>query len=440
MTAIDFKFKDLLPVNRVFTTAASILASPNALVLTEGAVAFTGDDRITALAPGFTVDTNPDVYMILAGPNAQSINQAPTDGSGDFALIRRRLAGRDLKVVSTVKYSPGNLSAILFTGMNTPQASTTYSFSVRLAGYRSNRRTNCTDLPFFSSAITTPDFAAQGILDPLDWFLQNMVDVVNTNSYLHSPKEDNAFVAFALAASGGTAINTLKEGDLVDLGGGKSIKMTMPLIATLTEAITNDATLGAKNIIPVDLTTAGTAPTVTEVLFLSLPEKRASVYDDIYYDHPDLQVSVSHTDATNYTKLASARPAVGQGGSLAWEEKYEGSLRRRHKAVSFTTPHLETSAKPLVDPEKIYNVTRIYFEGKRPDTPHEGYGPRAHEVVILLEAQVDNPTATAGTPYTVSTVDPGSLVADLNATLGAWLLSAPNVELHGEANTTQVFV
>ena len=446
MTKLGFRWNDLFvpdPAQRMVTTGTLIDygANPNALVIGNGQMAILDRDKRTIINPT-SVAANPEIWLTLGGPGASNLSTASHDGLGNWAMLQRKLYGRNLVSASLKVYDVGTFDIKRIKSLNTPAPSTTYNIGVEVSGPVSDRHWNKARNLVVDTGVTTPDFGALGIVNATDWLIQNLVNAFNVVSFQMPQLSVVAMAVSTDAAAPGIVINTIADGTNIDLGMGYSIVADKVLVNSLTQAIGADPALATAKIMPVDTATAGANNYAEQILLVALPEQQALVYHEFWRTHPVIvSVKMTGTDRSNHDKLSDPVDPVGLGRSVYLHETLDGPLSRRHKHEPWNMFDEETAATPFVDKTKVYNQTTLFFEGPRKDVP-ANYSTHVERLTILLPAKIDNPAATAGTAYTVSSDVPAApnIVTDLNAGLGTWALSAPNVEVYLPPSVTTLFV
>lgn len=427
------------------------------------------------------------VKLVQGTPNSTQLSQVSRFGINDKAYVESAtiLANRIVSVNST-KPELGTYSTEHLTGFTAPVANTDYRLDITLRSHQRDMRVGTRKLDQVVSAhnySTLPAAPTDGILTNLAvkanrqsiWtngskeFIVFGIDAapatvtagsfvvgqsytiltVGTTDYTLIGASANTvgvtFVATGVGVGTGTAnvgttISTINAGKVIpfQIDGGTTYNYTADLtfVATLQSAIATTAGLATAGIIQMNLSTAGVADLVDSLLVVGLEEQQSIAYDNFYNRKVRITTSTNLTRSTQ-TITSGAKETVNRGTVLyeKWKSRHGlGIYDLNWLGHPF---HLQVEDYPsyltALD-STLYTTCVIEFERQERTLTLNENTP--HRIVIVLPASVTNPTADAGTPFTIATGDATTRAA-VNTVLGAWISSASdiynNVQYVGEA-------
>ncbi len=409
------------------TAGASLVGAGTALNISDKMLGVMGAEHGEHVAFGeflAAADTpvESSVIQIVAGtPKSSAINTVDPFNVGDRAMdISGKIKAGNILSVSTTAYAPGEHNLKRVHTVSGQAVSTDYKAYINVESVRKDREYGTQNRDTLISAFKTPAAAT----NMLDYVLQKMAHDFNIQSELLVGNKQ--VVVFGINAAGGSGTliggaGGLQVGDSVPFitynGITYSVVITTEMLATMTTSITALAGLAASTIEVIDITTAGAAAKVDELLVMGLDESLSQAYDGIKQVKTRVRVTLDDLLTHTVTELSSPKEAVNEGRGV--------NLRYRKRAA-LSLGYLENhdhgdyfiSPVSYVNPLLNYNITYIeYFEE---DLHISGRQDSPKIVAILLPSAITNPTAEAGTAFTVATTELTTLAA-LNALLGVWL-------------------
>jgi hypothetical protein len=413
------------------------------------------------------------VKLIQGTPNSSNITKVrPWETRDPGYVASDIISKRNIRSFSADLYKPARLGAHAFSSLGTPQDEQLYKGYVFLNSVRMDRDWADND-NVIAATFTTPNYTVLGTVDPLDHMLQNLAYRFNSASKLgNSGNPTNRignrdFVVFAVntGAGSGTVIGDIECGDVIEfmVSSGNiygnptapvtsSIVADAPLMRALAEVINNNADIASTSTIEViNLSTAGAAANVDALIFVSLEEEKAEIFDDIAQVIPNIEVGLSDSfrdDATYLQTKINPEESVGEG----WKMKiFEDNQARIYRHTMQNQPFMEfiNQGFTYVDPTKNYNVyTLDYFDYEETLTTRE-HAPK--QLTILLPVadaictsgdDVNDVTSYTASDYFVSTGLSNTTATSIEAVFAAWLKDSNTKSpftLHGAATTATYF-
>lgn len=419
------------------------------------------------LTAGDTV-TDVDAIKVLQGtPNSTSTNKVNYFEVNDQDRVESGIIRRDsIRSVTAITPKVAHYSAHALVDLPTPTSNTEYLSYTSLDGVKEDRNYGDSN-EAISSVVVTPDFTALGTVSGKDWLLQYMAADINTRSILLEGSREVIVLGVNTTGGAGQAIGTINCGTSFDVQNSYLKASSTPvttmmtadtkLIAALAKVIENQATLGATDPITaastievIDITTAGTAANVDALIFIGLDSNQAAYFDNV----PEVtnNVSVELSQGFRVSPLFSqsiVEASEGAGEGRLWtidsDDRYQLSVHtmQNHPFMDFFSKGVT-----YIDPTKIYTSYIIDYTDYEETLSYESEYPK--QLIILLEGTIACTTVaaavtelgTSGEPFVAST-DDAATVAGLNASLGAWLISAKQFTNHqvlGESTSATYFV
>lgn len=398
------------------------------------------------------------VKVVQGTPNSSQTYKVNPFKNNDPAYVQsHKILADRIVSVSTETYQPGmyNMFRIkTLTGVVTTD--TTYKMTLNFEGARKDI-THGYSRDVISETVTTPATAAT---NTNDYVLQNLALGLNRYSQVTANASPanfagiKQFVVFGVKIGGstGTTIGTINAGDTFDYAqytvNGSTITATytadIQFVNSLHTAIAEDAALSTARIVNLGSVTPGSAATIDALLVVAFDEDEANAFDDVKY----LKIRISNAgisgDGIAYNG-GEVSPAFE--GVNTERQVYLNYMDRAALQIMNAQNHVVHGEYFITPPNYLdrtvdgYTATRIVHYGETENLNNTSRFPM--ETVILLAANITNPTATADTGFTVAT-DDSTTVSDLNATLGAWLSDADdrfnNIEYKGAATKSTPFV
>lgn len=414
------------------------------------------------LAAGNTATQVRSIRFVQGTPNSANTTNVNAFGVGHKAYVQSGNIRRDkIRSVSCVKAKLPIQSTQYFKTFQAPTDLTVYKAWVELRSVRNDRDFSNSNDEVHPYSFETPAYSAiASITNPLSHMLQNLIHQANLDSRLVSPNTPfhasaaKNFVIFGLNISGagsGVAINTLASGTTITFmtinGVAQTVVADTTLINTLTNAISggllNTATIENVNIS--NAGTAGATSVVNAFLVVALPEREAVAFDNIMQVMPkvDVRLGAGFSDmAPTYSKTVTSRAFEGVGLSRQLRIEFDANARlAEFSQQNHPWTDYFPQAPSYVDvADSLYTVGRIEYYDEEETMTTNPMSPKM--CTIIYPATISNPSATAGTAYTIAALTANPL-ATLNTILGAWLDTAvafSGHELKGESTTGANFV
>lgn len=382
-----------------------------------------------------------EIKVVQGTPNSQNLNLVNAFQVGHKAYQESGVINpKKVLTVSTALPEIGVFDMEYRSGFAAPVIGQDYTFGVTLESHKRDLEFTRNKRDRFNVATHAVPVAPVSATDEI---LQNWASDLNVGSVW--TKGFDPFIVFGINAGGaGTVINTIDATTSIPFitldGVTYNFQSSMEFVNSLTKAIANEPALATAGIQVIDKTTAGAAANVDGLLVVGLNEAKAVVFDD--WDVEKVRVFTDTGLDSTRTEVAHAAEQSGSGSQ--WYKRW--TERAAFDGTTYNTighPYqLQLSNIPsYIDSTKLYTATIVEHEGNEETiTVDPTY---SHNLVILIEATVTNPAATAGTAYTIATSDT-TTVASLNASLGAWLSTASdnfsNVDYIGAATQAAPFV
>lgn len=296
-----------------------------------------------------------------------------------------------------------------------------YSIQIAEFGYSNDIFYSSSATNVIAGSYVTPNYTALATTNPVDHLLQNIAYDFNRNSRHLGIYNNNVFhgnsniIAFGIgkAAAAGSQITALTVGNVytvvanVNLGG--TIVMTAAIRAALTAGASTytGGAAGTTELIPIDLSTAGTAALnagIEAIVFVSLDRNPA------YIDRIPFLKSTIRAGLTRGFDYATVRSAKSQ-------DVHEGTGTSRLMMDQYRKTHNQ----------RLYNLNHVEYpiiEFPTPFTDGETYNQFIlhHEEVNQIDT-----TNISGNPLKTIIAVPVSnatLTASLTTALNAYLVSA----------------
>ena len=381
------------------------------------------------------------VKLVQGTPNSQNLSAVDGFNVGHKAYVESGiLDARKIISVSTSLPELGVFDMQLMSGWTAPTVDINYDLGITLESHKR-------DAEFTLNKRDRMNVASHTITgsptSPTDELLQTWAHDLNVNSLW--VKGVKPFVVFGINTGGGagTVINTITAATSVPFllhdGVTYNFQSSITFVNSLTQAIAGGLAATA-TIEVLDKLTAGAAANVDALLVVGLDERQAVVFDDwtvtkvrVFADS-----GLAHTNAD--VALATEEASTGEQWYQRWKQiaAFDGAT---YNVVSHPYQLSQANLPSYMDRTALYTATVIEFEHSEQTITVETHNP--HQVVILLAATVTNPTAAAGTAYTIATSDT-TTITQLNASAGAWLSSASdnfsNIEYRNAATKAAPFV
>lgn len=413
----------------IATTGASIVGTGKAYNISNG--------QLSVLAAG-TENTNPDMWKIQSGagdingtntiylaqgtPLSSNMSMEHTMLVGDRSLVKTdKIPLNGVRIVSCKKPELG-VYEVEREVLSSVTANTLYKASVRLKSVNFDA----------TQGVNTRKIVAaynSGASGTVNTVLHNLGSKLNLQTENTLQTQEAPFVVFGYATgavgSYSTLISAIQEGTsipfLVDSGVTYNYVATKDFVNTLTKLVTAGALLTTNSLVAMDATT----PTVINGLL-------AFGLDHLPHYGVDLEprvkvgLELNITGATR-TRLLGAFEGTGKGSVLALAEQ-ERSLLQVNNFNFFPSLSHNVNTFSYVNPSLLYTETNIeYVDEQRSLSTIEEWEKK---VTILCPATITNPTAFAGTAYTITTT---TIPATINPILGAWLARSPTALWVGDA-------
>ena len=345
-------------------------------------------------------------------------------------------AGQIESVVANVN-PVGTYSAVAYTGFSTVVASTDYFvFPVLRSVLNDKYYTHNAD--FDTVDFTTNDLV--GVVDSQDYLLQNLLHKFNLNSIelrelinntTFGSKEMLGLAIDIDGASGGVALGTLAVGDTIPVmtynGVTYNFTADADFVQSVNQWIASAVFTAATTIIPIDITTAGAVANTDSMVFLGLSHEVALAHDDVYSSKVSITAElggafVDSNNARQYTVTTLSQAAEDQGTGRLFKIKYDERAFGTHNLSLAGHSDVLLTAPNDISLSENYTcqIINLYNDDKGRDN-----GNISHQARIwILSPRADNTgVATGTTGVTTTTRDAATLIVDLNATLGAWIIS-----------------
>lgn len=447
------------------SVAGSLVNTTTSLGIADGQLGLLSVDFDSTVRPngiflqaGDTINDVRKVKLLQGTPKSAQTQLVSGWEESDLAYMQSGIirAGK-IRSVTTKTCELGTYSSTYFTAFAAPLDLADYKMYVNIESVRNDRQYGDNDEIAFANFVT-PEYSdpaiATAIPEPLDHLLQNMLYELNLYSKIASFSNgavtygNKNMVAFGLNSGGGAgvAIGGITAGTIIPVVNSNGLVLNY--VATL-EFVNTVNTWIARGVLPtatievIDLTTAGTNPTIDSFIVMGLDEDVSVAFDDVKFVRT--RVNVSLGDSFNFlplpTKVIGAEAKENTGTGRDWTIENDNRARLTiHNMQNQPFGDYFVQGVTYIDPSKSYTSTIIDYYDEEETITDVPQSPK--QVILLLECQVVDPAATATAGLTYATVDTAT-VASLNAILGAWLTSERTLSNHaikGDATPGVYFV
>lgn len=416
--------------NQALRTGA-FLSGGTALTISDGQLGILSRDLNGTITPNnfISAGTNTtqvkSISVVRGTPYSSNLKAQSPFGIGTLSHLKssdinaKEIISVDTTLPEIIQYSTVKLSS--FTA---PTASTDYQLSILLESHTKDVQYAPQKRNTQVQSVTTPATAPTSITD---WLLQNLAVKMNRKSILVSGV-GYEFVVLGLGTSGGTQVGPIAVGTVIpiEVDGGITVNYTATygFVKALQKMVTDGNILTTDHIVTMDLSTAGTAATVTSLLVVGLEESPALIYDEV--NRNIVHVKSAGVDiACTTTRTSEGREWVGTGKQ--WQFRWKKRAGMKYYFENWYkmdgVGSVETAPSYITATESQLYTSTIITYNKAENHTTEFTQTVPHTLVILLPAAISNPTATAADTYAVATTAT-TTVTQLNASLGAWLLHA----------------
>jgi hypothetical protein len=324
----------------------------------------------TAINSGDTIVESPEIYIAMGTPDAANPGFKSNGMMGVTNLKSHRIAGRETTTWKGAAYTAPVLPSWVIgadagatDAVGTPLNLTEYSVNISFAGRRHDEAFTIGARDSVRVKYTTPDYSTLGTTNPLDHFIQNMVNEINKNSRLittNGRRGNKPILAVAVRFEGSFSGTGASIGDgsssahMSDLTGGVSFPGTYYGISTdaetgsgldnsqmaaafaaLRDGTDNDVD-ATTQVCAVDLATAGTnASGANGIILIGLDELTA--YEDRI---PEVKTYIKVGLDGGFLSTVGAYDAEGTEGGwstrqikLKWNEFYNIQLNSSNRLL-----------------------------------------------------------------------------------------------------------
>jgi len=402
----------------------------------------------TFLVAGNTITTTSAIQLTQGTPLSSATQLTNQFEVGHQPVIKSPIirAGKVLSVTTLVAALGTYASKHYSNFTATPLDLTDYSARVTLKSVRNDLEYGEND-EVVSSTFVTPEYSdavvAAILTNPLDHLLQNIIVPLNYQSKLATVNTggnrfgNRNFVVFGLDSAGGagTVLGTIVAGDIIPVMTDASAVINYTATTEFVNTVTAWIAAGVPNTATIellDLSAAGQtgADAIDSFIVMGLDENPSLAFDNIQAVKTNVLVTLGDGFLLfpTPTALVAAHALEARGLGRDWTVEFDDRARLAiHNMQNQPFCEYFTRGNTYIDPAKIYTSTIIdYFDDEDTLTTSNMLPKQA---IILLEAEVTNPTADADTGYILATVDSGT-VTDLNAVLSVWLTSERVLSAH----------
>lgn len=419
----------------VATGGSALVTSGNSVGIADGQLGTLSTDVkgadlanlfITAGRTALTVKT---IKVLRGTANSTNLsNVSPFKLNEQAYLSTPDIHGDKIVEVSATLPEVAQYASNYLHTFSAPAVGTDYSLTITLEGASRDIEFAPQRLDTSVYTVTSPAVAPTA---PTDWVLQNLAIKANRESIWRNGA-GKPFVVFGIATDGtpGVVVSGIAAGTSLPLmtadGLQTNVIADIPLVRALQTAVTAAAFAQTVSIVNLGSVTPGSAATVDALLVVGLDEAMAVVYDEETRNKTQVEAASNLTN----TRVISSRGKDWVGLGKQWKAQWRRFYGKQHYFENYVghpyVGSVDSAPSHIVDTQ-LYTSTIITFNTV--ESPTSNYAQTIpHRLVILLPAAIENPTAVvyadgAVTPYTVATTAT-TTVTELNASLGAWLLSA----------------
>jgi len=436
--------------NQNLATGSFAGTTANQVTPDDGQLMVTDSNLANAITAGDTISDVPAIKVVQGTPLSKNLSQVNPFGLTFPAVYESTiLRGGRITMVSTTKPEVGRYHVQKWTITNTPVIDEDYRAHLVLQGPDYDRLYDKTRRHTITVTVRTPSTA---VSDMKDFVYRNLgVDLLKESVW--GGTNFNKFVVFGVGTGtpgDETTINTIADGSVIKVGireDGTDINYTAnkDFVQTLQDLVDAGTIAATDTIIPLKKSGAGTgdAYAVTALFVVGLDEEDYYIFDNTIARKVRIHFGADPEDVVTEVSAPKEWVGLGKHWDLIWKEQVGPRLFFNKVYGNYNEVAVNNLPSP-VDLDQLYTSTIIEWVDE--DERTSSSNKITHQLVILLPAQIDNPTATVadinGAPYTVSTTATNT-VTDLNNTLGAWLESSHAVSpvtFVGEATATTQFV
>lgn len=398
--------------------------STGAVRLSSGMLGFFSASTLGSVAMNVATDATPTVLeapvIYIAQGTADSASPAnstalyplvsrPYERTGDISRYSKIIATKQAyRTPTNTIWVVGDTGA-LATGGISADDETEYGLTIAYKGRIMDEMFSGTDsVRFFAPAYTTPNYTTLGTTNPEDHMIQNLMWVVNRNSYImgSSGTGSEPVIGLALDLTGtvGTAVSALTATYLplvtLSTGGTRGITLTADQVTNLQAALPTGS-----SIVTIDLSTAGTAATGADAFAIMALDRKLSFKDRVPQIKVDIDLGLRY--GFNWQQVYSEKLSFAfEGENTA--RQLDLAYRATHGQRKYNLNHVED---PIVEYPSPIDLTTTYTrynihytDISHPDTFASIAAPQL--AVILIPA--------AGS----------TTVTQLDTALNSWLESA----------------
>ena len=435
--------------NQTLATGTFPSATYNQVGVNDGQLMVINSKSNAALTAGQGITDAPEVKVLQGTPNSANLSKVDPYGFTFPAVYESTvLKGGRVTMVTTTKPEVGRYEVEKWVINDTPVVATNYQAHLVLQSAEYDRLYDKTRRHTLVASVRTPDTA---LADMKDYLYRNVGVELLLNS-IWASGIGHPFVLFGVGAGAPgdeTTISTIADGTVIKVGekdDGTAINYVAnkDFVQTLQDLVDAGELATTDKIIPIKRSGAGTgdAYALTKVYVVGLDDPDYAVFDNTI--QRKVRVEFGASIQSTVTEVSAAKEWVGLGRhwDLIWKQEVGTRLYFNNIYGNYDEVAVDKLPSP-VDPDQLYTSTIIEWVDE--DVRTSSSNLITHQLVILLPAQIDNPTDAVGAltpPYTVSTVD-SATVTDLNNVLGAWIESSHAVSpvtFAGDATATTQFV
>jgi hypothetical protein len=276
------------------TSTGSLVTASTALNIADGEVSIL-TSNIDSATYGNLV-TNPvglNQFVLVQGtPKSSNIQTVDPWGVGAPGVVKSDIISKG-RVRSTFdsSYNSGTLSASYYGSTVVPAILTEYGIFVELDGTRQEReysQNTDTVIGNYTTLDTLPT-------DGKDQILQNIAYDINLRSKLTGSNRNVVALAINETGGSGVAIGTIDNTTVFNFmtNNGETYTMTssFQLVRSLLAQVADSTLTEASTIEVIDLSTAGAAAKVTNLLFVGLDAQPSVYFDDVSQVRTDVTVN-----------------------------------------------------------------------------------------------------------------------------------------------------
>lgn len=379
------------------------------------------------IVQGTSKSANPS-YTILPGYTEVPFRESPVIYPGDVKAVECNVF-------------PVDTHSAVFVESMTIAGSKTYSVSPIIQSYR-NERDYTFGLQQMYHSVDTPATIPG---NSSDYVVNKLLTQVNLDCTLVKGNKFLLGLGVSVTGGAGAAIGALQVGDVVPFftykGITYSFTVTKGLLQTLKAAIDNTSITATSTIENVGSLAAGSGAS-RAMLFIGLDQDgQALAVDTIPSTKTYVEVQLGddfYADplTPNFTKGVASVPVEDMGKGKFWQIRFDERGRTFNQSLAGFSDCLVKQPEDI-DPTKEYCGYMLQIESV--SKPNSSDTIEHNSRVWILAPRTDNAgstTANAG----ITTASTAAVVTDLNAVLGAWIISDATPKAYiGASTPSQLF-